>query len=638
MKLKFVLTAILMACYSVSFSQENLSVENISFELLLNANAVLRNEEIKIELVAVDKMTVHTRRTVTILNEKGDSHSRAWEVYDLDTKIKNLSAVIYDASGKEIEKIKQKDFQDRSYVSSNDLYTDTRLQYLDYIPQKYPYTITFESEVQSSSTIFISPWIPVTGYNLSIENASFEFENTAQIPFRFQEKNMDSLKLEKSTEGLNLKYRLKKQAAFVYEDLSPELSNLSPKLMLSLNEFNLVGVKGIATNWKEFGKWQYENLLKGRNVLPQSTIQKVKEITAGATSNVEIARRIYQYVQENTRYISVQLGIGGWEPMPAASVDKLGYGDCKALTNYTKALLEAHEIPSHYAVLYAGENQKSIDRGFSSMQGNHVILNIPQEGEDIWLECTSQTNPFNYVSDFQDNRDVLLIKPEGGEIVHTKAYSPQENLQQSFSRITLDAEGSFQATGTRTSKGIAYGNIYHISREKEKDKLLFYKNRWGHLQDLDFQEINFENNREENEFIENFAFSGKNLATKAGKRFLIPVSFFNTDTYTLNRYSKRRYPFEIKRGSTSNDSFEFIIPNGFRIESIPEKVVIENPFGHFKLDLILVENGNEKIIKITRSYLVQEGSWEAEKYADFREFMSQVNHYNNQKAVIIANN
>lgn len=638
MKLKPFVAAIFMACFSIAFSQENLSVGSISPDLFINANAVLRYEEIKIEIEAVDKMTVHTKRTVTILNDKGNSHSSAWEGYDKEIKIKNLSAIIYDASGKEIKKIKQKDFKDRSYVSSNDLYTDTRLQYLEYLPQKYPYTITFESEVQSPSTVFISPWIPVSGYNLSIEKASYTMVNTAQIPFRFQEKNMDSLQIEKNTVGQNLHYSLKNIPAYTYEDLSPELSNLAPQLRISLNEFNLVGVKGTAADWKEFGKWQYKNLLEGRNILPQATIQRVKELTAGAGSDVEKARIIYQYVQDNTRYISVQLGIGGWEPMLAESVDKLGYGDCKALTNYTKALLEVHNIPSNYAVLYAGENQRSIDKDFTSMQGNHVFLNIPQEGDDIWLECTSQTNPFNYISDFQDNRDVLLIKPDGGEIVRTKSYSFDENLQKTYSRITLDAEGSFQAEGNRSSKGIAYGNIYTITREKETDKVLFYKRRWGHLQNLDVQKMNFENNRNDGEFIENFILTGQKYATKAGKRFLIPVNFFQTETYNLERYSERKYPFEIKRGSSYEDTFEFVLPAGFEIESIPETAFIDNEFGKFELQVQILEEEGSKLLKVDRSYVVKDGLWEAGSYSDFREFMNTINSFINQKAVIVSVN
>ncbi|MDO1499618.1 hypothetical protein Q2T40_05630 [Winogradskyella maritima] len=51
-----------------------------------------------------------TRRIVTVLNEYGDRHLNAYEHYDGNTKIKELEAKIYDASGKEIKKIKERIF------------------------------------------------------------------------------------------------------------------------------------------------------------------------------------------------------------------------------------------------------------------------------------------------------------------------------------------------------------------------------------------------------------------------------------------------------------------------------------------------------------------------------------------------
>jgi len=88
------------------------------------------------------------------------------------------------------------------------------------------------------------------------------------------------------------------------------------------------------------GNWQKENLLKGRRDLSETTIQEVTTLVSKASTNKEKAKLIYQYVQNKTRYISIQLGIGGWKPILASEVDRLGYGDCKALTNYTKALLD----------------------------------------------------------------------------------------------------------------------------------------------------------------------------------------------------------------------------------------------------------------------------------------------------------
>lgn len=123
----------------------------------------------------------------------------------------------------------------------------------------------------------------------------------------------------------------------------------------------------------------------------------MKQLTKNATTDKEKARLIYQYMQDKTRYISVQLGIGGFMPTKAEEVDRVGYGDCKALTNYTHALLNAVGVTSYHAIIYNDTQKVSFDPEFSSVQGNHMILYLPLTDEEIWLECTSQKYPFGYI-------------------------------------------------------------------------------------------------------------------------------------------------------------------------------------------------------------------------------------------------
>jgi hypothetical protein len=106
--------------------------------------------------------------------------------------------------------------------------------------------------------------------------------------------------------------------------------------------------------------------------------------------------------------------------MMTADVDKLGYGDCKALTYYTKSLMDVVEIPSFYTIVNAGISKKNIEKEVVSVQGNHAFLCLPQEKDTIWLECTSQKVPFGFKNSFTDDRDVLAITPIGGKIFSHK--------------------------------------------------------------------------------------------------------------------------------------------------------------------------------------------------------------------------
>src|SRR4051794_16199064 len=111
--------------------------------------------------------------------------------------------------------------------------------------------------------------------------------------------------------------------------------------------------------WNDFGKFIYE-LNKGRDQLPDAMVKKVQEMTANAATTQDKIRILYKYLQDNTRYVSIQLGIGGFQTMEAASVAKTGYSDCKGLSNYMYSLLKAAGIPSNYALVNSGDGDQAM--------------------------------------------------------------------------------------------------------------------------------------------------------------------------------------------------------------------------------------------------------------------------------------
>lgn len=616
---------------------QDYSVSKIPAELKENANAVVRGEYVQINILAADKMLVRTRRAVTVLNKHGNKLVFAGEFYSEGSEIKKLEARIFDANGEEIKKYKSRDFEDRSVSGANDV-TDNRIKFIDYKPHSYPYTILFESEVENISTAFIQPFEPVQSFFLSIENSTYQLKNPQEIPLRFKETNLEGLEITKNNSEFELSYKLKNFPAYDHEYLSRDFKYFSPSVLVALNNFSLVGVNGSASSWGEMGKWQFDYLLSNKMSLPQTTIVKIGQLVADAENDVEKAKRIYEYMQGKTRYVSIQLGIGGWEPMLASEVDRLGYGDCKGLTNYMRALLASQGINSNYAVVYAGDEKRDIEPEFASMQGNHVILNVPIDGREYWLECTSQTHPFNYLGDFTDDRNVLLVTPEGGRIVKTPAYTSLNNIRQTTNNISLDETGNFHVETIVKSKGVPYGNAYPLERIKESDQILYYKNLWSNLKGLEFESVVFSNDKNGQEFTEQLKYTGSKHAKKIGNQILLPLNFFLTDTYNLPRKSEKSLKFEIQRGVTYRDSFNFLLPAGYDVDFMPENIKLQSEFGHFQLDVELKEEEGKKIIAVNRNYSLSEGIWPAEKYTEFREFLNKIGTFNNTKAILVANN
>lgn len=616
------------------FSQEpSLSIDYIPPELLINSNSVVRNEEIIIEIESVDEFTISTKKTVTVFNSLGDDHSFAREYYDDQRNIKDQRAIIYDASGNVIRKFKEKNFEDVSAVSSNDLFSDNRFSYLRYIPVKYPYTIEYTSEVVSVNTVFVDPWVPVDDYFQSVQTSSYRIINPLNLAIRVSEKNLNDF-IKSDKDGSDLYYSAQNIPGSIPEILSPAFYEIFPVVRIALNDFSLVGVQGSAENWLEFGQWQYDNLLSEEYEISAKTLEDISRLTKDLNDEIEKARVIYEYVQNKTRYISVQLGIGGWVPMKVKDVDELGYGDCKALTNYTRALLKSQEIDSYYTVVFAGEQNRDIDPEFSSMQGNHVILNIPRKGqEDIWLECTSQTIPFNYLGDFTDNRNVMLMTPEGGKIVKTRKYSINENLIETNSEIELKSNGDFSGVLERRNEGVMYGNIYGLKDITEKDQKHYYKKQFWKLKNLEIGKISFENDKKDQKFTEHLEIKGTNFGIVAGNKILVPLNIYELPVENTPRYTPRKLPLKILRGKTFIDHSKIKIPKGFKIETIPDPFLTENEFGSFQF--VPGTNANNELI-ITRTYILKDGIWEKESYENFKKFMNEINSGNNQKAVISA--
>ncbi|QBN18703.1 DUF3857 domain-containing protein [Flavobacterium nackdongense] len=600
-----------------------------------NANAVVRLDQTDILISSQRNMNVKQKRIVTVLNEKGQGAVDAYENYDKRTTVENIQATVFDSFGNEIKKIKRKDFKDQIAVDGGTLFSDGRILYLDYTPILYPYTVVYESEVETSTTAFVPQWFPLTDYLLSVEKSVLNVTYPENLGFRKKEMNFSNFKIVKNVDtSTQLSYTATHILAQKYEDYSPNVSQIFPRVMLGLEYFNLEGVDGNAKTWKEFGKWWSEKILVGTDELPDETRSKMKALVGDEKDPIKKAKIIYKYVQQKSRYVSIQEGIGGWKPMLVKDVDRLGYGDCKALSNYTKSLLNAVDVPSFYTKLYGSRDKQNIESDFVSQQGNHIILTIPNGDNYVFLECTSQDDPFGYQANFTDDRDVLVIKPEGGEIIRTKTYENKDNAQISKGSYFLSETGNFSGKIEIVSEGSQYGQKFRLETTPPTEREKHYKDYWDNFNNLKIDKTAFLNDKEKVMFTEKVEISAEHYGTFSNNKLIFVLDAFNQTSGGVKRIRNRKTPFEISRGYYDNDEVAVTLPAGFSVEAMPAAFELNSKFGEYKTEIIKKDNSN---LIYKRAILIKKGVYKNTEYDEYRLFMEQITKNDNAKVILTKN-
>jgi hypothetical protein len=557
-------------------------VSSISGKLLKNADVVKRNEQIEYEIVSGKNAKLNYKYVITILNENGDKYAAFSEYYDKFRQIESIEGYLYDKDGKLVKKVKTKDLQDVSGVSNISLMDDNRVKEHSFYYRSYPYTIEYDVSISYNQTFSFPYWVPQEYKNLSVEQSSFTVIVPADYTLRYKMFNYLGEPVQ-TTEKNKKKYvwQAKELLPIKDEYAAPRWHERVPMVSIAPSQFEIEDYKGNMSSWQDFGKFIY-TLNQGRDQLPDAIKQKVTQLTATASSDKEKVERLYQFLQQNTRYISIQLGIGGWQPYEASYVSQKGYGDCKALSNYMYSLLKAAGIRSLYALIKGGDYDHFLMEDFPCTQFNHAILCVPLQKDTMWLECTSQSVPAGYMGEFTGNRKALVIDENGGTLVATPRYGLKENTQVRTIKAKLEADGTLKMNTTTIYKGVQQddlsGMIDNLSKEKVKK----------HLEEdlaLATYEINdFKYNKKKAiipEVEEQLDVTVSNYATISGKRIFITPNILERGGAKISEEENRTVDFVFDYEFHNEDNEEIEVPEGYAIEAAPQDVSINTKYGSY---------------------------------------------------------
>lgn len=610
-------------------SDNKYDVGKIPLLLRLGADAVVRNHSLKFTVKDESSAVLEETLAVTVFNKNGQNFGRLVLWYDNFKDIDDLDGTIYDDKGEEIRDLESRDIRDRSAFDGYSLYEESRVRVAELYYDRYPYTVEFKFEIDYDGYISWPSWYSRTTLD-AVELTSFEVNIPENYNLRYW-CNIDSVKPVISNSGTTFLWKAKDLQKLSKDAAGEDIEDVATIVKIAPTIFEIDGSEGSMRSWKDFGSWAYK-LYDGRDVLPEDAVREIKKIASAGQDIKTSISKLYKYMQSRTRYVSVQLGIGAWQPFDAAYVHERGYGDCKALSNYMVSILEVADIKAYPVLINNGSDRMPLIKEFPSNQFNHVIVCVPTLKDTVWLECTNENMSPGSIGWSNENRGALMLTHEGGKVVSTPTSRARQNFE--FKKINVrllagraELDGKIKFGGDRqvTVASIMKGMI---PSEQERWLLSSFE-----VPDIKLKGFRFEiPSGNLNEIDLDLKAGLTKYASVSGRRLFFYPNLVERRTYAPAKIKERLSPIRFKFPYADIDSVIYTLPDGYKVEAVPDPVNLTSSFGEFHSNTKIVGENN---LLYVRSLKVNNYSIPAENYDEYRKFFEDIVQADRMQVVLV---
>jgi len=614
-------------CFCIWVLNAQYNASSVPNDLKKNAAVVTHLYNTNVEVEGIDKATIKVQKIFTVLNEEGKEELMFHQYCNKYISLDDAEIKVYDQKGKQTAKYKKKDLF--TSAIGEGLVEDGYMSYYKITTPDYPVTVEFNYSVRLKSIISL-PDFRFIGEKEAVVESNYTIKYPVSINVRYKPK-LTLIVPQVSDDGKykTCKWTVKNLQAMEDEEGSVSDREKFPHINIVADQFEYYSSKGDLSSWKNFGLW-INSLYNGLDELPADRQQFFRGLVKDASNDEEKVSVIYHYLQENFRYVSIQLGIGGLKPFSAVFTDQKKYGDCKALSNYMKAALKAVGIRSHVAIINAEYNEEPVDADFPSNDFNHVILCVPQPKDSIWLECTSSTTEFNKLGTFTENRNALLITEEGGVLVPTPQSISSENTWVSHTIVKMEDDLSGYVETSINATGEYREMMSSISKEKKDDQKEIIVRAIGFKEPDDFvleatearmaQQTKLKMSlRKVPEFSagDNYFFSARVNKLVSG---LLP----SANNRKLDFYFS--FPFE------KRDTTVIKLPSNFHPDTFPKEKSISNNYGSYQSKSWY--NEKENSIYTATAIVLRKHKIAAADYPSVKSFFDEIAKDDAQRVVV----
>jgi Domain of Unknown Function with PDB structure (DUF3857)/Transglutaminase-like superfamily len=568
--------------------------------------------------------------------EARDQYGFALVQFDNETKVKSFKAWTITKDGHELS-LSEKDAIETA-LSGDALFSDNRAKVLRFAEANPGNVVGYEYVQKSRPFVFENDWefqdkIPVL-------HARFLLDLPPGWEFTSSWFNYPEQKPQVSGSNHYL-WELRDIPAMAKEPEMPPWNTIA----------GWVGVKYFPSDpsqrpkttgaWKDIGQW-YSTLTAPSRVASPQIKQKVAELTSGLSDPLARIRALTDYMQRQVRYVAIEVGIGGFQPHPAADVFSHQYGDCKDKVTLLSSMLQEIGIESYYVIV---DSDRGVVRAeYPSLHFDHVILAIqlppdasqgglyaivkdPKLGSLLIFDPTDPYVPLGYLPWQLQTSYALLVAPDGGTLIQMPLLPPSTNRLLRTGKFTITAEGGLTADVQELEWGgpASEEREQFLSAQPSRRAEIFDGFLGQFLANFTLLGASLENlERYDQSLLLNYKFNAAGYATAAGDMLLVRPRVLG-DQYTslLTLFSDkkpRQYPIEFKEATRQDDIFDITVPAGYVPDGLPRPLQADCDYATYKSETTF-SNG---VLHYKRTFEIKQVMVPQERLSAIRDFLAQV--------------
>jgi hypothetical protein len=362
----------------------------------------------------------------------------------------------------------------------------------------------------------------------------------------------------------------------------------------------------------------------------------VSGLIAGKATDDEKARAIYDWVANRTRYVGLEFGLSAFRPHAATEVHDKRYGDCKDKANLLITMLGLAGIKAKPVLLHADERRLTSD-GLPTLNAfNHCIAVADVGGKEIWLDATAETCAYGDIP-YSDRGVQALIVGEGkGEFKTIPSYQPQENGADIRARLTLQADGSAEASYEITMRGESGQGLRAAVRARtpaeRKEMMVKMAQRFANgatLKSFDLPD----GADKTGPFVFKMTTSAPNFTETADDLLIVPIGMAgNAPQSSPYTQDKRVWPIVEEDASMTHSETTLVLPPGYVGGNLPADLNMTNALQEYRRKMTKSADGRS--ITIVSDMTVRPGRVPAAEYDKIKEYYTALVKTANQKIVL----